>query len=327
MTRNPLRFSSPTLPASRSRLGATGAVTAALLVFVSGCATVARPNPDDPLESFNRSVFQFNEAVDRAVLQPVATTYEDVVPSLARRGVRNFFNNLRDAWSFVNNVLQLKPIAAGDSVLRFGVNSVMGLGGLLDVAGEMRIPRHTEDFGQTIGYWGVPAGPYLVLPLLGPSTVRDTAALPVDYLGDPLFYVDPWGVRYSLAGLRLIDTRANLLRTTSLLSDVALDKYSFVRDAHLQYRRAAVGVGPDSGAGKLESGRAWVNDLTRRSGESGPAASDDREAGKEPDYSQDEPGSSPYDTNPGDAGKAPDYTQPGDAGKAPDYTQPEDSAK
>ena len=189
----------------------------------------------------------------------------------------------------------------------------------------MLVPVFTVAENIVLGH--EPVGRGLIDLKSARAMVRDTAALPVDYLGDPLFYVDPSGVRYSLAGLRLIDTRANLLRTTSLLSDVALDKYTFVRDAHLQYRRAAVGVGPDSGAGKLESGRAWVNDLTRRSGESGPAASDDREAGKEPDYSQDEPGSSPYDTNPGDAGKAPDYTQPGDAGKAPDYTQPEDNAK
>lgn len=295
----------------------------ASLVLASGCATVERPNLDDPFESFNRSVFQFNEVVDRTVLRPVATTYEDVVPGLVRRGVRNFFNNLRDAWSFVNNTLQLKPAEASDSILRFGVNSVMGLGGLLDVAGEMHIPRNTEDFGQTIGYWGVPPGPYLVLPLLGPSTVRDTAALPVDYLGDPLFYADPSGLRYSLAALRIVDTRANLLRTTQLLSEVALDKYSFVRDAHLQFRRAAVGTGNDSGQGRIDNGRTWVNDLTNRSGRANPALGDDAEAGREPDYS--EPAGAAAGASD-DAGRAPDYTRPAgpddDAGKAPDYTKP-----
>ena len=296
-----------------------------LVLSAGGCATVSRPDPDDPLESFNRTVFDFNDALDRAVLKPVATGYVDWVPSLARRGVNNFFNNLRDAWSFVNNTLQAKPTGAADSVLRFGVNTVFGLGGLLDVAGEMRIPRHTEDFGQTLGYWGVPPGPYLVLPFLGPSTVRDTAALPADYYGDLARLFDPAGLRYSLYSLRIVDTRANLLRTTSLLSDVALDKYSFTRDAYLQLRRAAVGVGADSGEGKLQRGRGWVNDMTNRSGASGAAPRDDAEAGREPDYTQ------PAGTgagNPDDAGKAPDYTQPAgddaadDAGKAPDYTKP-----
>ncbi|MEO8249341.1 MAG: VacJ family lipoprotein [Burkholderiales bacterium] len=315
----------------RAFSGFSGGSIGLLLVLASGCATVDRPHADDPFESFNRSVFSFNEAVDKAVLKPVATSYEDYVPSMIRTGVNNFFDNLRDAWSFVNNVLQLKPAGAGDSALRFGVNTVMGLGGLLDVAGEMRIPRHTEDFGQTIGYWGGGPGPYLVLPLLGPSTVRDTAALPVDVLvGNPLHYVDPLALRYSLTSLRIVDIRAGLLRTTALLSDVALDKYSFVRDAHLQFRRAAIGVGEDSGQGKLQQGRGWVNDLTNRSGPAAAGDSDDAQAGQEPDYSQpaDDAGKAPDYTQPAsDAGRAPDYTRPADdAGKAPDYTQPADNA-
>ena len=308
------------------------ALLAGAVLLSAGCATVTRPDEKDPLESFNRRVFQFNEAVDKAVLKPVATGYQNVVPSLVRTGVGNFFDNLRDGWSFVNNVLQAKPTAAADSALRLGVNTVMGLGGLLDVAGEMRIPRHTQDFGQTLGYWGVRPGPYLVLPLLGPSTVRDTAALPADYLGDPVQYVDPLGVRLSLAGLRIIDTRASLLSTTSLLSEIALDKYSFVRDSYLQLRAASIGSGAASGAGRLQRGQAWVNGLTNRGGTSGAGAADEADEGKAPDYSQPETG--------GSAGKEPDYTQPAgqagdadnaggatrrpadDAGKEPDYTKP-----
>lgn len=305
----------PCRPAIRA--GAVAGSSLLLLALASGCATVPRPDPGDPFESFNRTMFEFNETLDRAVLKPVATTYVDWVPSPVRRGVNNFFGNLRDAWSFVNNTLQAKPTGAADSALRFGVNTVFGLGGVLDVAGEMRIPKHTEDFGQTLGYWGVRPGPYLVLPFLGPSTVRDTAALPVDYAGDLARLVDPAGLRYSLYGLRIVDTRANLLRTTSLLSDVALDKYTFSRDAYLQLRRTAVGVGADSGEGRLQRGRSWVQDLTNRSGPpGGGGAGDDAEAGKEPDYTL--PAAS-------DAGKAPDYTQPADdAGTAPDPTRPAD---
>lgn len=158
-------------------------VRAALLaaaLMLSACATGPNANPRDPLEPFNRGVYSFNDAVDRAVVKPVATAYRDVLPSPVRTGVRNFFSNLQDLWSFVNNSLQLKGEGAGNSIVRFGVNTVFGLGGLIDIATEMRIERFTEDFGQTLGHWGVGAGPYLVLPLLGSSTVRDTVALPVD---------------------------------------------------------------------------------------------------------------------------------------------------
>ncbi|MEO9102111.1 MAG: VacJ family lipoprotein [Burkholderiaceae bacterium] len=300
---------------------------AGVLLLTAGCATVTRPSETDPLESYNRSMFAFNETLDRAVLKPVATGYQMVVPELVRAGVGNVFDNMRDAWSFVNNVLQAKPTAAADSALRFGVNTVMGVGGLFDVAGEMRIPRHTEDFGQTLGYWGVRSGPYLVLPLLGPSTVRDTAALPIDlFVGDPVQYLDPLGLRLSLTALRIVDTRADLLSTSSLLSDIALDKYTFVRDAYLQLRRASIGTGDDSGRARIESGRAWVNDLTNRSGPARSGVASGEDAGKAIDYSQpvDGSGQAPDYTEPAnEAGKAPDYTQPADdAGKAPDYTKP-----
>lgn len=295
------------------RMGSLLALAGTLLL-TAGCATVTRPNEKDPLESYNRSVFVFNERLDRAVLKPVATGYQKVVPDLVRAGVGNFFDNLKDGWSFVNNVLQAKPVEAADSALRFGVNSVVGVGGLFDVAGEMRIPRHTEDFGQTLGYWGVRPGPYLVLPLLGPSTVRDTAALPLDlFIGDPVQYFDPFGLRLSLTSLRIVDTRTDLLKTTSLLSDIALDKYTFVRDSYLQLRRASVGDGEESGAAKIRSGRAWVNDLTNRSGPARSGFASDEDAGKAIDYSQ----------PAGRAGQTPDYTQPADnAGKAPDFTKP-----
>jgi phospholipid-binding lipoprotein MlaA len=177
------------------------------------------------------------------------------VPSLVRKGVSNFFGNLSDIWSFVNNVAQLKLQNSAETFMRVNVNTVFGLGGLLDIATDAGIERHSEDFGQTLGYWGVPSGPYLVLPLLGPSTLRDTAALPVDFKGNVLGYVDDAGVRYSLGALRVVDTRAKLLSLDQMLQGAALDKYSFMRDGFLQLRRNQVYDGnPPEDGGLPEDG-------------------------------------------------------------------------
>jgi len=221
-------------------------LTVVLLVasFLTGCASGPNVSPRDPLEPLNRTVSEFNDAVDRAVLKPVATTYREVTPDLVRRGVGNFFNNLEDAWSSVNNALQFKGQAAVESLMRFGVNTFIGLGGILDVASEMNIERHTKDFGQTLGRWGVPTGPYLVLPLLGPSTVRDTAALAVDVKGDIVANVEHVPTRNTLVAVRAVDTRAGLLGASTILEEAALDKYTFVRDAFLQRRQNGVYDGP-----------------------------------------------------------------------------------
>jgi len=200
----------------------------------------APPRNRDPLESFNRGVYRFNDGVDRAVLRPVATAYQDVVPQFARTGVTNFFNNLGDVWNLANNVLQFKLQGSAETFMRLNVNTVFGLGGLLDIASEAGIERHNEDFGQTLGYWGVPSGPFLMLPLLGPSTVRDTAALPVDFQGDALGHVHDIPARNSLSALRVVERRAGLLRATRLLDDAALDPYAFMRDAYLQRRLSEV---------------------------------------------------------------------------------------
>lgn len=212
----------------------------ALGLFLSGCASGPRANPADPFEPWNRGVYRFNDAVDRAVLKPVAVAYQESTPELVRKGVGNFFGNLQDAWSFVNNVLQFKGEAAGASLTRVWVNTLMGLGGVLDVAGEMRIPRYTEDFGQTLGYWGVGAGPYLVLPLLGSSSLRDTAALPVDWRGDPVAQQNDVSTRNTLLSVRVVHDRASVLKAERILEQAALDKYSFIRDAYLQSRQNAV---------------------------------------------------------------------------------------
>ncbi|HSO45133.1 MAG TPA: VacJ family lipoprotein [Rhodoferax sp.] len=210
------------------------------LALLAGCASGPNANPKDPLEPFNRGVYQFNDAVDRAVLKPVATAYRDVVPSPVRTGVTNAFANAKDGWSIVNNALQFKWQAAGDSLMRFAVNTFMGMGGILDIASEMQIARSPEDFGQTLGHWGVGAGPYLVLPLLGPSTLRDTAALPVDGQGDLAVLVSDVPIRNSLITLNLVNQRSRFLDASAMLEQVALDPYTFTRDAFLQRRQNEV---------------------------------------------------------------------------------------
>ncbi len=215
----------------------------ALLLAVAGlagCASGPHANPKDPLEPFNRTVYGFNDALDRAVVKPVATAYRDTLPAPIRTGVSNFFANLQDAWSGVNNALQLKGQASAESFMRFGVNTVFGLVGVLDIASEMGLERHTKDFGHTLGFWGVGPGPYLVLPLLGPSTLRDTAALPVDAQGNLLNNVSDVPARNSATAVNLIDRRTRLLDASQMLEEVAIDPYSFTRDAFLQRRRSSI---------------------------------------------------------------------------------------
>lgn len=216
------------------------AAAALTLSLLGGCATGPGAHPGDPMEPFNRGVYRFNDALDTAIIKPVATTYQDITPTPVRRGVGNFFGNLQDAWSFVNNTLQFKGEAAADSFFRFTVNTFLGLGGVLDVASEMRIERHTKDFGHTLGYWGVGPGPYVVLPFFGPSTVRDTLARVVDVKGDLSTLISDVPTRNSATVVRLVDKRANLLKASSMLEEAALDKYTFTRAAYLQQRRNAI---------------------------------------------------------------------------------------
>ncbi|MDB5857834.1 MAG: lipoprotein precursor-like protein [Ramlibacter sp.] len=213
---------------------------AAILLSLGGCATVQNPSPLDPWEGMNRATTRFNEGVDAVVLKPVATVYQKNLPPLVRRGVGNFFGNLGDVWSFVNSALQFKLQDAADNFARVQTNTLWGVFGIFDVASDLNIERHREDFGQTLGRWGVGAGPYLVLPLLGPSTLRDTAALPIDWKGDLVRRIDPVATRNIASALRAVHLRASLLRATNVLDEAALDKYSFTRDAHLQRRRAEI---------------------------------------------------------------------------------------
>lgn len=216
------------------------AAVLAAAVLSTGCATGPNANPKDPLEPMNRSISRFNDSLDENVLKPVATGYKDVTPDLVQQGVRNVFNNLSDIWSTVNNGLQLKGRDTAESLMRSVVNSVFGIYGIFDVATPIGLQRHPEDFGQTLGAWGVPDGPYVVLPLFGPSTLRDTAGMPVDTSVDYVRNLDHIATRNSAMALRVVDKRTSLLGTSNLLTEAAIDKYSFQRDAYLQYRRNQV---------------------------------------------------------------------------------------
>ncbi len=210
---------------------------ALMVVTLAGCASVPGGDPRDPWEPYNRSMTKFNDAVDEAVMKPVATVYKQVLPTPVRTGVGNFFGNLSDVWSFVNNVLQGKAEGSLHSFWRVLINTSIGIGGLFDPATEMALERHREDFGQTMGRWGVSPGPYLVLPILGSSTLRDTVVLPVDYYGQPLGRADNIRLRNSLSVLGVVDVRARLLDVGNMLDAAALDPYTFKREAFLQKRR------------------------------------------------------------------------------------------
>ena len=231
-----------------------GAAALAAGLMLAGCATApqgATPHPQDPYEGYNRAMFSFNEKVDNAIAKPVAQAYQFTIPQPIRTGVTNFFGNLRDVWSMANHALQGNGEQTYNHMVRVTTNTVFGLGGLLDVATEMQIPRNKQDFGQTLGHWGIKPGPYLVLPLLGPSTVRDTVALPVDWQGNVLGQLNPELHRHLLTGLRIVDTRVQLLGATDTLNAVALDRYSLTRDFFLKQRDAA--AAPDDNAGRIES--------------------------------------------------------------------------
>ncbi|MDA0237033.1 MAG: VacJ family lipoprotein [Proteobacteria bacterium] len=210
-------------------------------VFTSGCAT--GPHSHDPLEPMNRKIYGFNESLDQAIIKPAAQAYASFVPSLVRTGVHNFFTNLGVLNTMVNNVLQLKIHNVPVDIARFTTNLILGVGGLFDAATRIGIPYHNEDFGQTLGYWGVGSGPYLVLPLLGASTLRDGLGKPVDYFLDPGSHIDNESIRMKVRGMNIIDIRAHLLPIDNALNESAIDKYSFIRDTWLQRREYQIREG------------------------------------------------------------------------------------
>jgi phospholipid-binding lipoprotein MlaA len=212
-----------------------------LITIMSGCTTV---DNRDPLEVINRGVYKFNDVSDKAVFKPIAGAYKAVMPSPVRSGVNNFFANLKTFVTSINQVLQFKFNKAAESAGRFVINSTVGIAGLFDVASKQGIPQYKEDFGQTLGYWGVGNGAYLVIPFLGPSTLRDGAGFIAEaYTVDPIGYIDDPRTRNIVLGTKFIDARAELLPGSDLLDEAALDPYSFMRDAYLQRRANQVADG------------------------------------------------------------------------------------
>ena len=206
-----------------------------------GCASIpagSERSPDDPWESFNRSVFSFNESLDDYLLKPITTGYRFILPKPAQQGVDNFFGNYRDIYTSANNLLQGNLSMAFSDLMRVVVNTIFGLGGLFDVATPGGLEKHKADFGQTFGVWGIPSGPYVVLPFFGPSNVRDTFGTAVDLETDYLFRLLPdVALRNSLTALRLVNARNNYYEAGDLLEGAALDKYTFTRDAYIQRRQ------------------------------------------------------------------------------------------
>lgn len=217
-----------------------GRVAMALTIAATlgGCASTAS-NPRDPFEGFNRTMFKFNDTLDKVALKPAATVYKSVLPSFVQTGIGNFFGNLSDVWSAANNLLQGKEEGFSD-IARVTLNSTFGLLGFIDFATPAGLPKHNEDFGQTLGWYGVKSGPYIMLPLLGPSTLRDTVALPLDIVGDPWRYKDPTYIRNIGTVTRIVDKRAYLLDASNLMEGAALDRYEFIRDGYLQQRESKI---------------------------------------------------------------------------------------
>ena len=204
----------------------------AMMPFAANAAT-----EDDPWEGFNRVVFKFNDTLDTYALKPIAQGYQFITPQFLEDGIHNMYRNVGDVRNLANNVLQVKPHAAGVDTARLLMNTIIGVGGFFDVGTKMGLQRNDEDFGQTLGYWGLNSGPYLVLPLLGPSTVRDALGIYPDSYAEPYRYMHDVSARNTVAGMKIIDARANLLSAEKLISG---DKYIFIRNAYLQSREFKV---------------------------------------------------------------------------------------
>lgn len=226
-------------------------VTCALLGVLSGCATTGG-NPIDPWEDWNRDVQEFNDGLDEYVMQPLAEGYDWIMPDFAHRGISNFFNNIDDIGVSINDLLQGKFMQHAEDTARFLINSTIGLGGLIDVASELDLPKHDEDFDQTLGVWGVPTGPYLVLPFLGPSSPRGVGGLIADSAMNPINYVGGPFISPALSALNAIDQRSDVLALEKIATEAALDRYTFFRDTYLAQRKNLVLDGKESEADKAE---------------------------------------------------------------------------
>lgn len=229
------------MPIARlARIRASAACALVCLTLASGCATTNSGDVRDPLEPLNRGIYTFNDAVDTTLLKPAAELYRGLVPRIVRTGVSNVFSNINDVIVALNNLLQGKVTYAASDVGRVLVNTTIGLLGIFDAATPLGLEKHNEDFGQTLGWWGVGEGPYIVLPIFGPSNLRDSVGLLVDVYTDPVTYIEPTRDRNIVWGVRAVNRRSELLDATKVLETAALDKYQFVRDAYLQRRRNLV---------------------------------------------------------------------------------------
>ncbi|KAF1031296.1 MAG: putative phospholipid-binding lipoprotein MlaA [Burkholderia lata] len=278
------------------------AATVAASAVLSGCATGPNRNPNDPLEPMNRAMYKFNDTVDSNIAQPIAKGYQKVTPTPVRTAISNFFSNLGDLGNIANNLLQLRITDATEDLMRVAMNSVFGVAGLIDIATPAGLPKHHQDFGLTMARWGVPSGPYLVLPVFGPSTIRDGVGRAVDVRFNLLNYIEP-AARNPMYIAQFISARSDLLGATDLLKQAALDPYSFVRDAYLQQRKS----------------------LTYRSQSSStalPTYNEPGESGAVPAATPAVPGLPNYE-DPGESGGAPGAT-PNNAPAAPGLPQYDD---
>jgi phospholipid-binding lipoprotein MlaA len=214
------------------------AMALSIAAMLAGCA--AAPSRDDPFEPMNRASYAVHEVVDGYVVKPIAQAYVDYTPKLVQTGVRNFFGNIDDFFSFINDMLQNKPEKAGNDLGRVIANTGFGLLGLIDIASDAGIPKGNEDFGQTFGYWGIPQGPYLFIPVFGPTTVRDGSGWIIRAYTTPVGYIPDVSARNILWGIGFIDLRASALQAESLVDQASLDRYTFIRRSYLQRRQYLV---------------------------------------------------------------------------------------
>ncbi|KVT42487.1 VacJ family lipoprotein [Burkholderia ubonensis] len=268
----------------------TIAATVAAGALLSGCATGPNRNPSDPLEPMNRAVYTFNDTVDRNIAVPIAKGYQKVTPTPVRTAISNFFSNLGDLGNLANNLLQLRITDATQDLMRVAMNSLFGVGGLIDIATPAGLPKHHQDFGLTLARWGMPSGPYLVLPVFGPSTFRDGVGRAVDVRFNLLNYIEP-AARNPMYVMQFVSARSDLLGATDLLKQAALDPYSFVRDAYLQQRKSLTYKG-ESAPGALPQ----YNEPDESGGEATP--------GGKPAGTPAAPGLPSYE-DPGESGGAP----------------------
>jgi len=212
------------------------AVLIGVALVAAGCATADKSDPRDPWEGWNRGVQSFNDNLDNYVMKPVATGYQTVTPEFVDRGVTNFFSNVDDIGVVANDLLQFKLLQSGLDTGRFLVNTTAGLGGFVDVASKLELPKHNEDLDQTLGAWGIPSGPYLVIPLIGPSTPRGVVGLVGETAANPINWINPVAIAYGSGTLKTIDARADLLSATKIMEQAEVDHYEFIRNAYFQDR-------------------------------------------------------------------------------------------